>query len=59
MTDEKKESIEEKTESKLKIENLQVEQRELTSEEAEALKGGAGKDGTVSTYHFEQAWPRK
>jgi hypothetical protein len=59
MTDEKKESIGEKEESRLKVENLAVEERELTSEEAEALKGGTGKDGTVATYNLVDAWPRK
>lgn len=59
MTDEKKESNDEQRESKLKVENLPVEERELTSEDAESLKGGAGKDGPVARYYIENAWPSK
>ena len=69
MTDEKKESIAEKTESRIKVENLPVEERELTTEDAEALKGGTGEAGTlkggmvkgdpVARYHLTDAWPSK
>jgi hypothetical protein len=51
MTDEKKDSIDEEKENKVKVENLPEPERELTTEEAEALKGG--------NYTITNAWPKK
>jgi hypothetical protein len=51
MTDEKKETIDEEKENRVKVENLPEPERELTTEEAEALKGG--------DYYIQQAWPKK
>jgi hypothetical protein len=56
MTDEMEESVDEKTESRIKVENLPVEGRELTTDEAEALKGGSDP---VARYHLTDAWPKK
>jgi len=51
MTDEKKENVDEEKENRVKVDNLPEPERELTTEEAEALKGG--------NYTVINAWPKK